>query len=400
MEAVVAFKPGADFIEDPYPYYQDLLVKGAPCWLPHEPGEDTPGIWLFSRYADVLELLRMPAELVTKQIATVRPGSRLSPIDLTMMNMDPPGHTQLRGMCAHAFSLASVQALEPRIHQQVGALIDAMSAQEEPDFVADFALRLPVAIITDMMGIDASERQGLLGWVQRIMLGTDSTQKSSSVVADQQQAFGELLSFFDRLIVQRQQKPGEDLISQLVVAARDAPAMSPQVLRCTCAFLLVTGYETTAAALGTGMHTLLRNPDQWALLQSDPDRVPAAVEEMLRYETPLQRSTFRMVAQDCVIAGKALRTGDQVGAIIGAANRDAAVFQDPDRFLIDRKPNRHLGFGSGIHVCIGAILARSELRTAFTCLAQRAPGLHLAGRPVWRPNTLIRALQSLPVRFR
>lgn len=399
MAGILTFTPGAGFIEDPYPYYHALLADEGPCWLAHGPGAETPGLWLFSRYADVLELLRMPSALVTKEISRVRPGSRLSPLDLTMMNMDPPGHSQLRALGAPAFSLESIQALEPKIDQQVDVLIDAMLAQDEADFIADFAVRLPVAIISDMMGIEVSERHGLLDWVTRILAGTDSTQKELSVVADQQSAFGELLSFFDRLIAQRQQSPGNDLISQLVVAAQGAPVLSPQVLRSTCAFLLVTGYETTVSALGTGMYTLLRHPDQWALLQRDPDRIPAAVEEMLRFETPLQRSTFRMVAQDCVIGGKSLRAGDQVGAIIGAANRDPRVFSDPDRFLIDRKPNRHLAFGSGIHVCLGAILARSELRTAFSSLARRAPRLHLAGPAIWKPNTLIRTLQHLPVRF-
>lgn len=399
MDGILNFTPDADFIEDPYPCYHDLLAHDGPCWLAHGPGADTPGLWLFSRYDDVLELLRMPSEVVTKQLSTVRPGSRLSPIDLTMMNMDPPGHTQLRTLCARPFSLESIQALEPRIHEQVEALIDAMLFKENADFIADFSVRLPVAIISDMMGIDARESQRLLGWVSRILAGTDSAQKQLNVVTDQQNAFGELLAFFDDLISQRQQAPGDDMISQLVVAAQGVPALSPMVLRCTCAFLLVTGYETTVSALGTGMYTLLRHPDQWALLQREPDLVATAVEEMLRFETPLQRSTFRMVAQDCEIGGKALRVGDQVGAIIGAANRDPQVFTDPDRFLIDRKPNRHLAFGSGIHVCIGAILARSELRAAFTSLARRLPHMQLAGPVVWKPNTLIRALQHLPVRF-
>lgn len=398
MDHVLTFNPSAGFIEDPYPHYQALLEADEPCWLPHGPGADTPGIWLFSRYADVINLLRLPSDVVTKQMSKVRPGSRLSPLDLTMLNMDPPGHTQLRDLCAHAFSLDCVRNMESRIHQEVDALIDGMVDRGVADFVKDFAVRLPVSIISDIMNISVSARDGLLGWVTRILAGTDSTQKQVSVVEDQQRAFGELLAFFDELIEQRQRNPGEDLISQLVVAQRREAVLSPQVLRNTCAFLLVTGYETTVAALGTGMYTLLRNPDQLAALQRQPDRVPSAVEEMLRFETPLQRSTFRMLVRDCMIGGKQLQAGDQVGAIIGAANRDPREFIDPDRFLIDRKPNRHLAFGTGIHVCLGAILARSELRIAFSRLAQRAPGMRLAGTAVWKPNTLIRALEALPVR--
>jgi cytochrome P450 len=397
MEQVVTFTPDSAFIDNPYPQYQALLAARGPCWMPHGPGAETPGIWLFSRYEDVLGLLRMSHDDVTKQLARVRPSARPNPLDLTLMNMDPPGHTRLRALCAKAFSLESVQAMEPEIHRQVDGLIDALLAQGETDFIAEFAVRLPVAMISGMMGIPESDRSQLLDWVTRILAGTDSAQKQPQVIEDQQRAFGALLAFFGGLIAQRQHTLGPDMISQLVAAQRDTPDLAPEVLRNTCAFLLVTGYETTVAALGTGMLTLLRHPEQLARLRQDPGLVPSAVEEMLRYETPLQRSTFRIVARACVIGGQPLEAGAQVGAIIGAANRDPQEFTDPDRFLVDRKPNRHLAFGSGIHVCLGAILARTELRIAFTRLLQRAPRLALAGPAVWKPNTLVRALQSLPV---
>jgi cytochrome P450 len=161
--------------------------------------------------------------------------------------------------------------------------------------------------------------------------------------------------------------------------------------------MLVAGYETTVAALGNGMYSLLKEPSQMQKLQNNIELIPGAIEEILRYETPLQRSTFRIITSDCVLGGRKLREGDQVGALIGAANRDPQAFTDPNQFQIDRKPNRHLAFGAGIHACLGALLARKELQIAFTSLVQQSKFFNFAGSVVWNNSTLIRSLASLPV---
>jgi cytochrome P450 len=387
------------FIQDPYPHYQRFLEADGPCWLPHPAGADTPGIWLFSRHEDVLNLLRMPSDVLTKQISRVRPKAPLTPLDLTLINLDPPEHTHLRNLCAHAFDLGAVEALEPRVENQVDALSRVLTDQGGGDFVTDFAIQLPVTIISEMMGIPPADRPTLQAWVARIVAGTDSIHKTMDIIADQQRAFADLLGYFEVLLAQRRRNSGADMLSKLLTATEQGPAISVDVLRNTCAFLLVTGYETTVAALGTGLLTLLKNPEKMVSLQQNPAGVPNAVEEMLRYETPLQRSTFRMVIKDVVMGHTTLHAGDQVGAIIGAANRDPRVFSEPDQFQIDRKPNRHLAFGTGIHACLGARLARSELRIAFGRLLSLCPSLNMAGPAVWNNNTLIRSLSSLPIQL-
>jgi len=399
MHHPLEFRADIAFIQDPYPQYQRLLAYDGPCWLPHPPGADTPGIWLFSRHAEVLELLRMSSDLVTKQLARVRPDAALSPLDLTLVNLDPPDHTQLRYLCAQAFSLGSVQALEPRVQAQVDALTVALKRQGGGDFVTDFAVQLPVTIISEMMGIAPADRPTLQSWIARIVLGTDSVRKTADIMADQQSAFANLLGYFEHQLEERRRAPGTDLLSELIAGTAQGLPISPAVLRNTCAFLLVTGYETTVAALGTGWLTLMQHPTQMESLQQNPAGVHSAVEEMLRFETPLQRTTFRMLARDVAIGNFTLRAGDQVGAIIGAANRDPRVFIDQDQFQIDRKPNRHLAFGSGIHACLGGQLARSELRIAFTSLLSHWSNVHQAGPEIWSGSTLIRTLTSLPIQL-
>lgn len=399
MSEYLEFSWDQSLILDPYPFYKKLLESEGPSWLRHGPADNnTPGIWLFSRYSDILSILRLSSDHVTKQITRVKPDARLSPLDLTLVNLDPPEHTYLRALCAKTFDLSSVRALEPFMNRQVDDLTASLIKSGGGDFMSDFAGQLPVSLISELMNIPAVDRPYLLSLVSRIVAGLDSALKTVDIAVDQQHAFKDLLAYFDVLISERRRALGSDLISQLLSGIdQKSSLISSSVLQNTCAFILVAGYETTAAALGNGMYTLLKEPDQMKKLENNIELIPSAVEEILRYESPLQRSTFRIITSDCVLGGKKLQEGDQVGALIGAANRDPQFFTEPNQFQIDRKPNRHLAFGAGIHVCLGALLSRKDLQIAFSSLIKQSRFIKLAGPVVWNNSTLIRSLSSMPI---
>jgi cytochrome P450 len=391
------FTPPPTFIEDPYPLYREMLRSPAPSWLAHQDQDSTPGLWLFSRYADVIKILKMEGPL-SKQLAKVKPGNPPGPLDRTMLNVDPPDHTRLRNLANQAFRARSIQAMEPRIAAIADGLIDRLLAEGGGDFIRGFAIPLPVMVIAEMMGIPHEDRDRLLEWTLRILAGLDSTSRDEAVVSSQREAFHGMIDYFGHLAEARRQSPRDDFISALIQARDQDEKLSHIELLTMCALLLVAGHETTVNHFGTGLYTLLRHPDQLEQLRADRSLLVPAVEEMLRYESPLQRSSFRITTAPCEIGGKRLEAGEQIGAVIGAAHRDPAEFDDPDRFDIRRTPNRHLAFGSGIHYCLGATLARTESRIGFTRLLDRLPAIALAGPAEWKQSTVVRGLQSLPVR--
>jgi cytochrome P450 len=393
------FEPTSDFFNNPYPLYRRMLNSPEPFWLPHKEGADTPGIWLFSRYQEAVEILRLPADVLSKEIRRALPDARLGPVDLTMMNMDPPNHTRLRNLAGQAFSPTIIRELEPRMGAIADSLIDGLLDRESGDFVRDFAMPLPVTVITEMMAVPEADREQMLDWVFMFLTGIDSIIKDTEVVARQRDALGALMEYFAHLVEIRKKSPGNDLVSTLIAAQAQSQEGTAQELLGMCAFLLVTGHETTVNLLASGLYTLLRHPEQLERLRRQPDLMPTAIEEMLRYESPFQRSSFRITVAPCEIAGKRLAAGEQVGAVIGAANRDPAEFSNPDRFDIARTPNRHLAFGSGIHACLGATMARIEARIAFSRLIARVPDIQLAGDITWKHNTVLRGLASLPVEY-
>jgi cytochrome P450 len=396
VETIDFQSPG--FINDPYPLYRRLREIKGPYWLPFPHSNSlSPGMWLFSRYADVAETLKGAS--LSKQTTRMRLPGTTSPLDFSMMNQDPPEHTRLRNLVMQAFTPAHIKELEPRIEQIADELITRLGAKEKGDFIADFAMPLPVTVIAELMGVPHEDRDAFRYLSARLLIGYDEVTANPEILAQHKKAIQELIDYFSQLIEKRRRQPDNTLISLLIKAEDEQKKLSGRELLDMCTLLLLAGHETTLNLLGTGMLTLFRHPEQFELLKKHPEYLPSAIEEMLRFESPLQRSTFRITAKACEIGGKQFREGEQISAIIGSANRDPEQFDQPDTFDITRSPNRHLTFGLGIHFCLGSMLARTEARIGFGRILERLPHISLIARPLeWNRTTLFRGLQTLPVR--
>lgn len=396
MKAVDFNNPA--FISDPYPGYRQLRETEEPYWLSHtQSNSSSPGLWLFSRYADVVEILKVSGPL-SKQISRVRPPEDIKPLDLSMLNQDPPEHTRLRNLVKQVFTPERLKTLEPRIGQITDELITRMRTRASGDFMADFALQLPVMVIAELLGVPPEDDEIFRRWSGKIIAGYDSVVTNTEVLGQQEAAMQELINYFNQLIKKRRQQPRDDLISALIEAHDHHDKLTGGELLGMCILFLIAGFETTVNLFGSGLFTLLRRPEQFELLRQHPEYLPSAIEEMLRFESPLQRATFRITTEACELGGKQLRQGEQICAVIGAANRDPQQFPQPDTFDISRTPNRHLAFGLGIHTCLGATLARTEARIAFGRILECLPHIRLATEtPEWNAITFFRGLRTLPV---
>jgi len=327
------------------------------------------------------------------------PLERLTAFDRILLNIDPPKHTHLRAMLAPFFSVRRTQEMESGIDQTVQNLLSAFPPGGEVDFMKDFANSLPILVISDILGMPSDDIFQMRTWVNDILAGFDSALANADVLKKQAIGLQSLIGYLTRL-VDTQPVNGTGLVSHLNRLRRDADGPSGEEILSLCLLILFAGYETTVNLLGNGLNTLLSNPDQLALLRSNPDLMPGAIDEMLRFESPLQRSTFRVVKHDLSIGGFKLEEGQQLGAIIGAANRDPGQFIRPDDFDITRDPNQHLSFGLGIHKCLGERLARLEAGIAFTRLLQKYSKINLINsKPDWQQKTFLRGLRTLAVQF-
>jgi pimeloyl-[acyl-carrier protein] synthase len=382
------------FISDPYPAYRQIQRLPMPLWLAR-PGEQA-GAWIFSRYEHVAAILKEAR--VSKDISKLVPAERVTPVNHAMLSKDPPDHTRLRSLVSLAFTPARIASLEPRIAQIADALIDEMRQSREADFIEQFALPLPVIVIAELLGVPLSDRDQFRALSNQVIMGGDASQPDRDITAGSAQAIFALSDYFAGLVRERRQHPRHDLISDLINVRDAHHTLTETELIGTCILLLIAGHETSANMLGNGMCTLLRFPDQLQLLQQNPDTLPSAVEEILRYESPLQQGTFRVAAEDFSLGGADIQKGQMITALLGAANRDPAHFPDPDRFDITRSPNRHLAFGIGMHFCLGAHLARLEGRVGFGRLLEQLPHIQPgSAAPQWTPNSCLRGLSSLPI---
>jgi cytochrome P450 len=383
-----------EFLADPYPTYARLREERAPVYL--EMAGPTGGMWLVTRYDDVAALLREAN--VSKEMSRLVPPPPPMPLDATMLFKDPPNHSRLRSLANQAFTPKRVKDLEPRIDQIANELIDRVQEKGEMELIADYAMPLPIIVIAEMLGVPAKDRDTFRRWSNDLITGTDMVRGTDERRRKQHEAIASLMGYFARLISDRRGYPRDDIISAMIEAHDEGGRMTEEELLGTCILLLVAGHETTVNLFGNGLLALLRHPDQRALLKEQPELLPSAIEEMLRYESPVQRGTFRVTIGPVELGGKTLGPGEQVSAVLGAANRDPDQFPDADRFDIARTPNRHLAFGLGIHFCLGSALARTEARIGFSRLFERLPDLRLANdSPDWNQNTLIRGLHTLPL---
>lgn len=381
-------------VENPYPIYHALRERDPVCWAPYPGGNG--GRWLVTGY-DL-------GDRVLKDSRIWKDASRMGYEDpslfgRSMLFLDPPDHTRLRGLVNRAFTPAMVARLGPRIGEIVEWLCDDMAERGRVDFIRDFALPLPVVVIAEILGVPVNDRNLFREWSRTLIAGTDVAASVSGEGDFAGDAIGQLAGYFDQLIRMKRDRSGEDLLSALIALEDGGDRLSHQELLAMCVLLLVAGHETTVNLLGNGLFALMEHPDQLEHLRQHPDGIESAVEEMLRFDAPVQETTFRFVGEPLNLGGHPLEAGQSVVVLIGAANRDPAQFPDPDRFDVTRSPNRHLAFGRGIHVCLGAPVARLEARLAWSLLIPRFRRIALEGEPRRRSNLMFRGFDSLPAVF-
>jgi cytochrome P450 len=366
---------------------------------------------LLTSFADCEAVLRDPRTSVDRTLATV-PLSRFPVQDLipadadaapgepSFLFVDPPDHTRLRRLVSKAFTPRTVQRLQPRIAELIDDALDGVAGTF--DVVAELAYPLPVAVICELLGVPLTDEADLSRWSSLMARTLDPTSRSTAALqVDPDELLHAAMSlhgYFDRLSTDRRNDPGDDLLSRLIAAEDAGDSLTHEELISTCSLLLIAGHETTVNLLGNGLLTLLRNPPVLDHLRQTPQLIPAAVEEMLRYEPPVQFLTNRTSLDEIQLGGTTIPEGVLVTLAIAAGNRDPVRFADPDRFDPERRDNQHLGFGSGIHGCFGAPLARIEAQIAFTQLVQclEQPRL-IVDPPPYRPSPLLRGPEHLPI---
>ncbi len=396
--ADIQFNPmDPEFVADPYPVYHRLRAE--------DPVHHSPlGFWVLTRYADVMAMLRDP-RLTKEPIAAfvaARFGVAVPPgLGLSMLDRDPPDHTRLRSLVSKAFTPKALESLRPHIQQIVDDLLAHAAGKGKMDLIEEFAYPLPVRVICEMLGVPVKDHERFKAWGLDIARGLDAIMLPPESEVGQRSVTGRkaLAGYFRELIAERRAAPCDDMLSALIAAEEAGDKLNEEELLATCILLLVAGHETTVNLIGNGTLALLRHPDQLRKLRENPKLIGSAVEELLRYDGPVQR-TARIPSEDVTIGGQTIGKGEMVMPFLGAADRDPAQFRDPDRLDITRADNRHIAFGMGIHFCLGAPLARMEGQIAINTLVQRLPKLGLAtDRPEFRQSLTLRGLKTLPVAF-
>ncbi|BDT70313.1 cytochrome P450 107B1 [Comamonadaceae bacterium OS-1] len=400
MNATAPFVDAA-FLANPYPAYQALREAGPLHWSTEFFG----GAWLLTRHADVEQVLRDP------RFSAQRTGGWVTDREETkgelagfqqlfaraMLFLDAPDHTRIRKVLNAGFKPAQIQALEPFIEQTVAELLDAVGNAPRFDFMQAVARQLPTRVIAKMMGIEEAANADFAVWSDDLAVFIGAPLATHQQARRAQASLLAMGRYFEQLIAERRKHPGDDLVSRLLQAKADGALLNHAELLAQCAMLLFAGHETTRNLLGNGLQSLLAHPDQWQRLQQDPGLVPSAVRELLRFDSPVQY-TGRRVATELELHGQTLRRGDLVVPLIGSANRDPARHPEPDTLDVAGRDGASISFGSGAHVCIGALLTRIEAEITFRQVLQRWPNLRLAEtKPQWADNPAYRGLLTLDV---
>ena len=383
------------FKADPYPFYARLRAT-APVyrtrlafWL---------SAWLVTRYDDVVFVLKdgpFSNDFSRQKMRWV--PRAVAPLSRHLLNADPPDHVRLRSLVSKAFTPRSVERLQDRVQAICDELLDAAPPGRAIDLARDYALKLPLTVIAEMLGIPPEERGRFDAWTKRVVAG------GSGALADLVRgapALWQAVRYLRRLIERRRAEPRDDLVTALLRAEEKGDKLSEDEVIGMIALLLLAGFETTLGLITSGALALVQHPEERRRFVHEPALCESAVEELLRYTSPLDLGFFRVAREDVTIAGVTIPKGDVVLAVIGSANRDEGCFPNPDTLDLAREPNRHLAFGAGAHFCLGAPLARLEGRIALTTLFRRFPELRLAEpvRPLrWRRGLFFRGLERLPV---
>jgi cytochrome P450 PksS len=388
---------------DPYPFYARLRAE-APVHRVTLPDRQTA--WLITRYADVAAALK-DERFVKDKLNALTPGQvakqpwvpgMFKPLTRNMLDLDAPDHSRLRALVHKAFTPRLIETMRERVQALTDDLLDVVKDRGGMDLIRDYALPLPTTIIAEMLGVPAADRHKFHRW-------------SSAIVASNATGWGMLLAiprviaflrFIRKLVAARQAAPQNDLVSALVEAEEAGDRLSADELLAMVFLLLVAGHETTVNLIGNGTLALLENPDQMKKLRDDPELIKPAVEELLRYASPLETATERYAREDIPLEGITIPRGGLVYAALASANRDERQFPSPDTLDLTREPNRHLAFGLGVHFCLGAPLARLEGQIAINTLLRRLSGLRLTvprEALQWRRGLVLRGLRELPVAF-
>ena len=395
------FLASPEFRNNPYPFYRFLYSGGPVFWVPGVFGH---GAWFVTGHAECQAVLKdnrfgkeaervLPPGEIPLQPA---PDSQLG--RLTMLVRDPPDHTRLRGLVNQAFTPRMLERLRPRIEAVAEALIDGLLDAPAPvDLIGDYAFPLPITVIAEMLGIPPADREQFKAWSNPLARMVDPTATPDMRQAAQGAVQG-LTEYFRRIIGERRREPRPDLITSLLQAHDQGDRLSEDELLATCRLLLVAGHETTVNLIGNGTLALLRHPEQRERLAAEPALVAHAVEELLRYDSPVQL-TLRVAMAEVPLGGQLIPRGALLFTLLGAANRDPRQYAAPDELDVAREnAGTHLAFGQGIHYCLGAPLARLEGQIAIAALLRRLPGLRLAGGELrYRGNITLRGLEALPV---
>jgi len=386
-----------DFKANPHPVYRRLR-DSAPVSRVRLP--DGRWAWLITRYDDVASVLK--DERFVKDVFRARPGNPpwvpplFRPLTRNMLDLDAPDHTRLRGLVHKSFTPRLIEQMRDRIQGLTESLIDAVEPTGRMDLIRDYALPIPATIIAEMLGVPPEDRRRFQRW-------------SKSLVAASPSGWGMLraipgavafLRYIRKLVRARRTAPQDDLVTALVRAEEAGQRLDEDELLAMIFLLLIAGFETTVNLIGNGTLALLEHPAQMQKLRADGSLLPSAVEELLRFDGPLETATERYAMEDVAIGGTTIPRGALVYAVLASANRDERQFPDPDSLDLTREPNRHLAFGLGVHYCLGAPLARLEGQIAFGTLLRRFPELRLAAPRAklrWRRGLVLRGLESLPL---
>jgi cytochrome P450 len=403
MNAVTAVDPVARLMRpqtraDPYPVYAELRPGG----LHRGPR----GLWATASHPIAASILRdqrfstSPVHLDGyRPPACPADGPRSGLPAADLLTMDPPDHTRLRRLVSGAFSTGVTARLEPWTRDLAGTLLAPVDGAAGFDIIDELAYPLSITVICHLLGVPAADQASFRAWGHDIITGLDPAGGQTAARSARTSQLA-LAGYVRELVRTRRADPDDSLLSALVAAEEDGDRLSSAELMSTAMLVLVAGFETTANLIGNGVVALLGEPDQWQRLHDDPALIPAAVEELLRYDSPVQIAV-RIAAEDVEISGATIRRGEQVMVAIGGANRDPDVFDQPDQLRIDRSnASRHLAFSAGIHRCLGAALARLEARVVFAELSRRYPRLTLGGTPARLPLVMLRGFEHVPVRCR
>ena len=389
------------FLQDPYPIYERFLKEGPIHYV-----DWGGGIWAVFDYADCCSLLkdaRLSAKRAGSPLLALPPEKRAEFAELARMLglwmpfIDAPEHSRLRKLMNKGFSPAVAESLRPQVEAIVDRMLEPLRHASEAELLHEIAHPLPVRVIAEMLGLSGSGQEQLVQWSDAIATFMGNPRRTLEQVQCAQQAVVALMEFFRGVVGERRRQRGGDLISLLLDIEEDGEVLTEEELYAQCVMLLFGGHETTRNLIGNGMQVLLQHPEELSRLRDHPEMIRSAVEELLRYESPVQYAG-RIVKEEMEFRGARLRQGEVVAFMLGAANRDPQQFKDPNRLNLARLNNAHLAFGAGPHFCIGNQLARLEGQVAILRMVQEFPRMRLkATQPEWAPNIGLRGLKSLPV---